>query len=138
MLYGTATGVLSVSKDAGTVFAVDTNGTSFTTLHQFNFYSHDGYVPRGGLTVSGDKLYGATLSSVFSIGLGIPLAIGSFGGNLILEWPAHPSGFNLQFTTNLESPVWTTISIPPAVLNGQNTVVSPFTGPHQFFRLVSQ
>ncbi len=137
-LYGTTLrGLLSDTLHKGTVFAVDTNGTSFATLHMFNVFNEGGS-PASGLTFSGDKLYGATGLSVYSITLGIPLAIGSFEGNLILEWPTHPSGFILQFTTNLQSPIWTTISTPPAVLNGQNTVLSPITGPQQFYRLVSQ
>jgi hypothetical protein len=45
------------------------------------------------------------------------------------------SGYTLQSTTNLDSPVvWTTNS-PPVVVNGQNTVTNPISGKEMFFRL---
>jgi uncharacterized repeat protein (TIGR03803 family) len=42
---------------AGTVFAVNTDGTGFNVLHSFNFY--DGYAPHGPLILSGNSLYGS-------------------------------------------------------------------------------
>jgi uncharacterized repeat protein (TIGR03803 family) len=61
-LYGTASGGgSSIYSDtglgAGTVFAVNTDGTGFTNLHSFNGGS-DGAYPYAGLTLSGDILYG--------------------------------------------------------------------------------
>src|SRR6185436_1302472 len=44
------------SSGAGTVFAVNTNGTGFTTLHSFNGGS-DGINPYAGLILSGNTLY---------------------------------------------------------------------------------
>jgi hypothetical protein len=42
-----------------------------------------------------------------------------------------------QSTTNLGSPaVWTTNSLVPVVVNGQNTVTNPISGTQQFFRLI--
>jgi uncharacterized repeat protein (TIGR03803 family) len=62
-LYGTAQH--GVSSAAGTVFAVNTDGTSFTTLHSFtalnNNTNSDGANPFSGLIVSGSTLYGTTL-----------------------------------------------------------------------------
>jgi len=55
ILYGTATGGGSVG--AGTVFTVNTDGTGFTTLHNFNYDSDGGY-PYAGLILSGSTLYG--------------------------------------------------------------------------------
>jgi uncharacterized repeat protein (TIGR03803 family) len=53
-LYGTAQN--GGRSDNGTVFAVNTDGTRFTTLHGFN--GSDGAGPRAGLILSGNTLYG--------------------------------------------------------------------------------
>jgi hypothetical protein len=60
--------------------------------------------------------------------------------NLILTWPTNYAGFDytgytLQSTTNLGSPVWTTNSPTPVVVNGQNTVTNPISGTQEFYRL---
>lgn len=55
ILYGTAN--LGGSNGFGTVFAVNTDGTDFTTLHSFNYFTH-GSQPLGGLVLSGNTLYG--------------------------------------------------------------------------------
>jgi uncharacterized repeat protein (TIGR03803 family) len=59
-LYGTA--YSGGTNGNGTVFAIDTNGTGFTTLHTFtaymNFSNTDGANPEGGLVLSGNTLYG--------------------------------------------------------------------------------
>ncbi len=56
---------------------------------------------------------------------------------IVLSWPANAAGFTLQSTTNLVSPAaWVTNSPAPVVVNGQNTVTNPITGPQQFFRLI--
>jgi uncharacterized repeat protein (TIGR03803 family) len=44
----------------GTIFAVKTNGTGFTTLH--SFAGDDGAIPMGNLILSGGTLYGTTES----------------------------------------------------------------------------
>jgi Divergent InlB B-repeat domain len=54
---------------------------------------------------------------------------------LILSWPTNSTGFALQSTTNLASPVWTTNLPSPVIINGQNTVTNPISGTQQFFRL---
>src|SRR5450759_4183321 len=61
-LYGTASA--GGSGNAGTVFAVHTNGTGFTSLHSFtatDYYTgtnSDGANPYAGLILSGNTLYG--------------------------------------------------------------------------------
>src|SRR6266567_3611176 len=55
-LYGTAYNGGSSSN--GTVFAVNTDGTGFTTLHSFTY--SDGAYPNVGLILSGKILYGTT------------------------------------------------------------------------------
>ncbi len=54
-LYGTASG--GGASGYGTVFAVNTNGTGFTTLYSFTNGS-DGSMPSAGLVLSGNTLYG--------------------------------------------------------------------------------
>jgi hypothetical protein len=59
------------------------------------------------------------------------------GMNFILTWPASATGFTLQSTTNLVSPVvWTTNSVVPIVVNGQNTVSNSISGAQKFYRLI--
>ena len=64
-LYGTAPE--GGSANGGTVFAVNTDGTGFTTLNNFTALrgpfpgtNSDGAYPRGGLILSGSTLYGTT------------------------------------------------------------------------------
>jgi uncharacterized repeat protein (TIGR03803 family) len=140
-LYGTASE--GGSSLDGTVFKINTDGTGFNVLHSFS--GSDGSTPRGGLLLSGNTLFGTTYSggssgygTIFSISLpGIPpqLTITPAGANVVLSWPASATGFNLQSTTNLSSPVWTTNLPAVVVVNGQYTVTNPISGAQQFFRL---
>jgi len=57
-LYGTAHD--GGNYGYGTVFAINTDGTGFTTVHDFN--SGDGANPYAGLMISGNILYGTTYS----------------------------------------------------------------------------
>jgi uncharacterized repeat protein (TIGR03803 family) len=72
-LYGTA--YYGGSSGDGTVFAINTNGTGFTTLYSFSGES-DGAKPQAGLILSGNTLYGAAFEggssedgTVFSLAL---------------------------------------------------------------------
>jgi len=56
-LGGTSYGANNNSGD-GTVFAINTNGSGFTTLYSFS--GGDGQQPWAGLTAGGDTLYGTT------------------------------------------------------------------------------
>jgi len=131
----------------GTVFAVNTDGTGFAILH--SFAGSDGANPSAGLILSSNTLYGTTTSggssgngTVFSISFRPQLTITPAGTNFVLTWPGNIAGFDytgytLQSTANLGSPeAWTTNSPAPVVVNGQNTVTNPITGPQQFYRLV--
>jgi len=145
-LYGTATA--GGAWGSGTVFAVNTNGSGFTTLYNFSAASppnptanptnSDGTTPNG-VIVWNNTLYGtakgggsAGLGTVFSLSLGAvsapQLAVTWSGTNVILTWPANAAGFTLQSATNLASPVWITIS-------GQSPVTNGISGARQFFRL---
>jgi uncharacterized repeat protein (TIGR03803 family) len=140
-LYGTANE--GGAFGFGTVFAINTDGSDFTNLFDFNLTVNDiGGFPYGGLVASGGALYGTTFSGGFRYGVvfglsnvlpALPsapvLTIALSGTNVILTWPANVGVFNLQSTTNLASPNWITIS-------GQNTVTNPIsTIPQKFFRL---
>ena len=140
------------SSGGGTVFAVNTDGTGFTKLHNFLNSGSGGAHPIGGLILSGNTLFGTASGgynsggdfsgngTVFSITLPSPpqLRIIRSAGNVILSWPTNAAGltFTLQSTTNLVSPaVWTTVSPSSVVVNGQNTVTNPISGTQQFYRL---
>jgi len=58
-LYGTT--AEGGSGAVGTVFAVNTDGTGFTTMHNFTF-GVDGASPTAELILSGNTLYGTTVS----------------------------------------------------------------------------
>jgi len=152
-LYGTTqTGGTSGS---GTIFAVNTNGTGFTTLYNFTLTSEDyrkgtnsdGSEPASGLVLSGYTLYGTAQTggdsgngTVFSLSFPPQLTIIPSGPYVILTWPTNYAGFDytgftLQATTDLGSPVWTTVSPGPVVIGGQNVVVNTISGTQQFFRL---
>jgi len=81
-LYGTASYGGSSSTGDGTVFAINTNGDGFTTLHifttQVNGTNSDGYDPRGGLVLSGNTLYG-TAGSGGTNGFGTVFAVNISG-----------------------------------------------------------
>jgi uncharacterized repeat protein (TIGR03803 family) len=139
----------------GTVFAVNTDGTGFTTLHGFTIpnppyyppFNRDGIYPFTGLILSGNILYGTTTQggssaggTVFSISLLPQLNINLSGTNVILSWPTNVagfdySGFTLQSTTNLFPAAWNTNSPPPVVVNGRYTVTNPISGTQMYYQL---
>jgi uncharacterized repeat protein (TIGR03803 family) len=139
-LFGTA-GNGGTSYD-GTVFAVNTNGTGFSTPHTFTGPPPDGYSPHAGLISSGNTLYGTAgggtngTGMVFSLTLPTPqLGITFSGSRVVMVWPTNLLNFTLQSTTNLD-PVWSPVPLSPVIINGQNVVTNPISGaPQQFFRL---
>jgi uncharacterized repeat protein (TIGR03803 family) len=156
-LYGTTSS--GNAHGTGTVFAITTNGTGFTTLYDFTAVSgsaghnlkginNDGARPNG-LILSGNTLYGTASAggssgngTVFGLSFPPPQLTSILSGtNLVLTWPASVAGFSyagyvLQSTTNLVAPVvWATNSPAPVLANGQLTVTNPITGTQQFYRL---
>jgi len=135
------------------VFAVNTDGTAFTTLHSFSHNcqcgggpNSDGAVPWAGLVLSGNTLYGTTSlggssgnGTVFSITLPVSLpqlTITPAGTDVVLTWPTNATGYTLQSTTTLgSSAIWTAVAPAPVVINGQNTMTNPLSGTQQFYRL---
>ena len=105
-LYGAAGSAGSLS--AGTVFSVNTDGTGFATLHNFNGGS-DGAGPYAGLVLSGNTLYGTadvggtsdegTVFSVNTDGSGFTV-LHTFSGGIQRRPAACPIDFIGQY------PVW--------------------------------
>jgi hypothetical protein len=85
----------------------------------------------GGSTVSASEPYSLAFE-FFSMSLNVAKS----GTNVVLKWPVYPTGFILESTTNLISPIlWSTNNPVPVVTNNQNYVVLSVTNRHQFFRL---
>ncbi len=85
-LYGTTE--TGGNSNYGTVFSVNTDGTGFTTLHGFTNGS-DGSHPHGGVTVSGNTLYGTSW--------------GGGGGSVAIEWTLFSLNTNGTGFTSLYS-----------------------------------
>lgn len=135
ILYGTA--YYGGSYGKGTAFALNSDGTGFTNLHNFDG-SSDGANPQN-LIISGNNLYGTTLQgnatghgTVFSISLppasAPQLNIIPSGENVIVTWPAEPAGYNLQSAPTITG---TFTNIPGATSPYTNLVAEP----QRFFRL---
>ena len=76
-----------------------------------------------------DTVFGVSASPM-------PLAMIASGPNVILRWPTNATGLTLQTAANLVPPVvWTPVSTPPALSNGQNAVTNPISAMRQFYRL---
>jgi hypothetical protein len=52
-----------------------------------------------------------------------------------LSWPESTAGYYLEYTTNLASGLWISNSIPPVIVNGNNTITEPIGSGSKFFRL---
>jgi uncharacterized repeat protein (TIGR03803 family) len=135
------------SHGAGTMFALNSDGTGFRTLHSFT--RNDGLFPTGALILLGSSLYATAQNGGGSgngtvVRLAFPpsqLTINVSGANVILTWPINYagfdySGFTLQSATNLSSSAWTTNLPLPVVVNGQYTVTNSISGSQEFFRLI--
>jgi uncharacterized repeat protein (TIGR03803 family) len=153
-LYGTT--FYGGTNGSGTVFAVNTNGTGFATLHTFEAASGDeatngdGADPNAPLVLSGNTLYGTTTAgglhgngAVFSLSYpSPPLAINPSGTNVSVTWPGGVGGFSysgytLQSSTNLNLPsAWSNVPALPVVVSGQNNVTNPVSGQQMLFRLI--
>jgi uncharacterized repeat protein (TIGR03803 family) len=136
----------------GTLFAINIDGTGFTTLFSFaepspSNTNSTGFNAFGDLLFSGNTLYGTANSggslgfgTVFGLTLPAPPALTGVRSEakIVLSWPTNAGGllFTLQSTTNLaSSAVWSTASPPPVDANGQHSVTNPVSGPRKFYRL---
>jgi uncharacterized repeat protein (TIGR03803 family) len=138
------------------VFALHTDGTGSASLYS----SSGGYASYldpddPELVLAGDTLYGTMPGgylrppipgripgTLFSLSFRPQLTIMPSGQSVVVSWPTNYAGFDytgyaLQSTTNVASPVvWSTNLPAPIVVNGQNTVTNPISGPQQFYRLI--
>jgi uncharacterized repeat protein (TIGR03803 family) len=95
-LYGTtSSGGLCTACGAGggTVFKVNTDGTSFTVLHIFAGGNSDGAAPSGGLRLSGNTLFGTTGGGGNSNN-GTVFALNTDGTGFAILYSFGPSGTN--------------------------------------------
>jgi uncharacterized repeat protein (TIGR03803 family) len=90
MLYGTASSGGSQNTN-GTVFALNTDGTGFTTLYSFTGGS-DGFDPPAGLILSGSTLYGTALQGG-NAGIGLPYS----GGGTMFSLNTNGMGFKTLY-----------------------------------------
>jgi uncharacterized repeat protein (TIGR03803 family) len=141
-LYGTT--FSGGNSGNGTIFAVNTDGSSFTNLYEFSGGS-DGANPRAGLVSSKNTLYGTTsaggssfLGTIFSLSLSPPrLTAFLVETNVVVAWDNTVSGYALQSTESVIPPAnWTADSSIPAIVNGQNLVTNQLPGTQRFFRLI--
>jgi uncharacterized repeat protein (TIGR03803 family) len=137
------------SSGHGTLFALNTDGTGYTTLH--SLAATDGASPFGGLLLAANTLYGIAVGggipggngTVFSLSFRPQLAISTAGTNVVLSWSLSYAGFSyagyiLQDTSNLFSPTsW--VSTPdtnlPVIVNGEIRIMRPMLGPQWSYRL---
>ncbi len=93
-LFGTASG--GGSSGNGTVFAVNTDGTGFTTLHSFtatpNSTNSDGANPQAASILSGNTLYGTAYDG------------GSSGGGTVFAVKTDGTDFTTLHTFTVASP----------------------------------
>ena len=153
-LVGTTSG--SQNFGYGTIFAINADGSDFTTLHSFPIglsapinlnLNDDGDVPVTGLIQLGFDLFGTTEQggsfghgTIYRFSLLPQITLTLVGTNVVITWPEHniafTAGFTLESTTNLSSPVaWSPVSPIPTVVNGLNTVTNYVSGAQMFFRL---
>jgi hypothetical protein len=86
----------------------------------------------GGLTIVSSSEAYALAFEFFSMSLNVAKS----DTNVVLKWPVYPTGFILESTTNLISPIlWSTNNPAAAVTNNQNCVTLGATNGSQFFRL---
>ncbi|MEO7297469.1 MAG: choice-of-anchor tandem repeat GloVer-containing protein [Verrucomicrobiota bacterium] len=94
-LYGTT--LAGGNAGGGTIFSINTNGSTFTNLHNFTVRvgatNSDGVFPHGGLAFSGDRLYGTAKEG------------GDWGNGTIYAMQTNGVGFTVlhHFTTSTNS-----------------------------------
>jgi uncharacterized repeat protein (TIGR03803 family) len=143
-LYGTTYG--SGSANGGTVFAVNTDGTGFTALHEFTGGKDDGYSAVAGLVLSGNTLYGATFfggagdsGTVFALTLpGPALGIAQASNQVVISWPASATNLVLQTTPDLSCGCWTNITNGIITVGTNYNFTTSAVSQNAFFRLQQQ
>jgi uncharacterized repeat protein (TIGR03803 family) len=134
---GPGSGPPIVSRD---LIASNADGTGSQELDRVYLGTTAELYSPTDVAVSGNKVFWIANGTIRSLTLTPRLTITPSASNIILTWPTNYAGFdysgyNLQSTSNLDSPVWTSNFPAPLVLNGQESVTVPVTGTQQFFRL---
>jgi uncharacterized repeat protein (TIGR03803 family) len=156
-LYGTT--VFGGTNGNGTVFALNTDGTGFSTLYNFNpvsqspsfsYTNYGGANPKAGLVLSGNTLFG-TANGGGSYGSQAGGGGGLYGGGTVFSLTISLSLGPIQLSSQLNgknlvltwgNPAFSLQSAP--AVNGAWTTVSGATSPYsasvtnpmQYFRLV--
>ncbi len=127
-LTGTAT---SITIPAGTLQVGSNYAGELIFVHIIQTIS--------GATVTDTGLASTTEFSMITTASVAPspplLTITLSGTNVILKWPTNATGFNLEFATNLVSPVWKTNLPAPVFISTNNAVTNGISGTQKFFRL---
>jgi uncharacterized repeat protein (TIGR03803 family) len=92
----------------GTIFSVNTDGTNFTVLHQFD--GSDGFSPHARLLLSGGILYGTTYwggkYADMAYGTMFSINTNGTGFNVMLDFYGYPEGENPEGDLTLVSNVF--------------------------------
>lgn len=112
-----------------------TNTINFTAPSSGAAWTFRAFIDSGcATTESNDSNNQTTLS--YSSSYPPNLGYTKQGANMVFRWPTNFTGYTLQSTTNLgTAAVWSTVSPPPVVVNGQNAVTNPVSGTQEFYRL---
>jgi uncharacterized repeat protein (TIGR03803 family) len=144
-LYGTTAAGGALAR--GTIFAINTDGTSFTNLHSFTG-NGDGSATVAGLVMSGSALYGACQGGGTN-GLGLIFSINTNGSayTKLHSFPTTVSGTNSEGAQPLASMILSGSTLFGTTSTGgsggkgslfrMNTDGSSFTNLHSFSALVS-
>jgi uncharacterized repeat protein (TIGR03803 family) len=125
------------TANGGSIFRVSTNGTDATVLYEFPL-DRGNVRPDGELIIENNTIVGSTYSggdagqgTIFRLDLTPKLNVALTESGVTLSWPAYPTRYKLETTTNLSQPNWTTLDVPDSATN---TIL---TGKSQtaFFRL---
>ena len=107
ILYGTTSA--GGSTGHGTVFAVHTDGTGFTKLHNFTAHNqydgsnNDGSDPEGGLILSGNILYGTTRIGG-TAGNGMVFALNLTSPPPAIQFTASPTNGTVPLSVQFNAP----------------------------------
>ena len=135
----------TVSADTGGV-AVDgtqaVNSTNLTVLDQAigNWSPGSALWLVWQMTDSTGKAQGLAIDNLSfsaSVPIAVPLSAQTVGTNLFLSWPAEAGQiYQLEYKTNLTSPVWTAVGNPVTGTGLPLTLTNNFGGsPQRYFRL---
>jgi len=98
-LYGTTSEGGTNANESGTIFAINTNGANFATLHNFNGTPGDGAQPVAGLFLSGSTLYGTTQAGGTN-GYGTIFAVSTNGTGFTNLYVFSPAAYSAVSLTN--------------------------------------